>query len=172
MTAFSQRTSAWGFIRPILSLLALALLMILVFPGLCNGTAQVIKQQPGKSAGAGAIILFVTPFAALLLLITVIGAPISMLSMLLYIVVICISRVFAGYFLAQLVLDRIGKQLHPVLTMLGGVLVLALLFKIPYIGWILHLAAVLFAAGAFILYLSGKKEKETAAPELMPLEAE
>jgi cytoskeletal protein CcmA (bactofilin family) len=172
MTAVSQRSSVWGFVRPILSLLALALLMILVFPGLCKGTAQVIKEQPGKSAGAGAIVLFATPFAALLLLITVIGAPISMLSMLLYIVVICLSRVFAGYFLAQLVLDRVGKQLHPVLTMLGGVLVLALLFKIPYIGWILQLAAVLFAAGAFIIYLYGKQEKEIASPELLQQQAE
>jgi len=154
MTAVSQRSSVWGFVRPILSLLALALLMILVFPGLW------------------AIVLFATPFAALLLLITVIGAPISMLSMLLYIVVICLSRVFAGYFLAQLVLDRVGKQLHPVLTMLGGVLVLALLFKIPYIGWILQLAAVLFAAGAFIIYLYGKQEKEIASPELLPQQAE
>lgn len=172
MSIASQRSSVWGFVRPILSLLALALLMILVFPGLCAGTAQVIKQQPGKSAGAGAIVLFATPFTALLLLITVIGAPISMLSMLLYIVVICLSRVFAGYFLAQLVLDRFGKQLHLVLTMLGGVLVLALLFKIPYIGWILHLAAILFGVGAFIIYLYGKREKEIAPPELLLQQAE
>jgi len=54
MSAVSQRSSIWGFVRPILSLLALALLMILVFPGLCKGTTQVIKEQPGKSAGAGA----------------------------------------------------------------------------------------------------------------------
>lgn len=172
MSVTSQRSSVWGFVRPILSLLALALLMILAFPGLCAGTAQVIKQRPGQSAGVGAIILFAAPFAALLLLITVIGIPISVLSMLLYAVVICLSRVFAGYFLAQLVLDHVGKQLHPVLTMLGGVLVLALLFKIPYIGWILHLAAVLFGVGAFIIYLYGKREKEIAPPELLLQQAE
>ncbi len=42
---------------------------------------------------------------------------------------------------------------------MGRVFVLSLLIKIPYIGWIINLASVLFAAGAFILYMVDKKTK-------------
>lgn len=161
----SPGRSAWGFIRPILSLLAVALLMVLLFPVLTAGTARTIKAKPGLSVGYGALIVFVAPVAALILLITVIGIPISFLSMLLYMVLIYLTRVFAGYFLAQITLERFGKNLHPVWTALFGVLVLALLIKIPYVGWLIHLTAVLFAAGAFILYMVGKKEETTALSE-------
>lgn len=155
--AVSPARSTWSFIFPILSLLAVALVMALLFPLLTAGTARTIGERPGPSVGYGALLVFVAPLAAIFLIITVIGIPISFLSMLLYIVLIYLTRVFAGYFLAQVVLEKFGKELHPVWTALIGVLVLALLIRIPFVGWLIHLAAVLFAAGAFILYLAGRK---------------
>jgi len=82
--------------------------------------------------------------------------------MLLYIVLIYTTRVFAGYFLAQIIFERFNKQVHPVWTGLAGVFVLALLVRIPYIGWLINIAAVLFAAGAFIVYLAGEKKQPDA----------
>ena len=155
----SPGRTAWSFMRPILSLLAVTLLMTLLFPVLTSKTALTIKNKPGISIGYGALVVFVAPIAALLLLITVIGIPISFLSMLLYIVIIYTTRVFAGYFLAQIIFERFDKQVHPVWTGLAGVFVLALLVRIPYIGWFIHIAAVLFAAGALIVYLAGEKKQ-------------
>ncbi len=158
--------SVWSFIRPILSLLALTLLMVLVFPGLTKGTAGMIGEKPGSSAGYGAMVVFGAPLAAVILLITIIGIPISLLSMLLYIVLLYTARVFAGYYLAWLFFKRINKELHPVWIALSGVLVLALLIQIPYMGWLINLAAVIFASGAFLLYLHGKGNKvEATEPE-------
>jgi cytoskeletal protein CcmA (bactofilin family) len=164
-TVLPPARRAWSFIRPVLSLLAVALLMAALFPGATGKTARNIRERPGLSIGFGALVVFLTPLAALLVLFTVIGIPISFLSMLLYIVLIYLSRVFAGYFLADLVFDRFGWKLHPIWTTLAGVFVLALLIRIPYIGWALHLTAVLFGTGAFILYLSGRKEKEPSLQE-------
>jgi len=160
--------TAWSFIRPILSLLAVTLLMTLLFPVLASKTALTIKNKPGISIGYGALVVFVAPIAALLLLITVIGIPISFLSMLLYIVLIYTTRVFAGYFLAQIIFERFDKIVHPVWTGLAGVFVLALLIRIPYIGWFIHIAAVLFAAGALIVYLAGEKKQPGAVEVYEP----
>lgn len=170
VAAVSTGFSAWGFIRPILSLLVVALLMILLFPGIIRGTAAVIREKPVPSLGTGALVVFVAPIAALILLITVIGIPVSFLSMLLYFVLLYISRIFAGYFLADLAFEKFGKELHPVLTALIGVLVLALLFKVPYIGWLIHLAALLFGSGAFIHYMLDKKEKPAETSEMAEIE--
>lgn len=158
----STGRTAWSFIRPILSLLAVTLLMTLLFPVLTSKTALTIKNKPGISIGYGALVVFVVPIAALLMLITIIGIPISLLSMLLYIVLIYTTRVFAGYFLAQIIFERFNKQVHPVWTGLAGVFVLALLVRIPYIGWLINIAAVLFAAGALIVYLAGEKKQPDA----------
>lgn len=161
----SPGRSVWSFIRPILSLLAVALLVVLLFPVLTAGTARVIREQPGLCIGYGALIVFVAPVAALFLMITVIGIPISFLSMLLYTVLIYVTRVFTGYFLAGMVFERFNKEMHPAWIALIGVLILALLIKIPFIGWLIHLAAVLFAAGAFILYMVGKKDEAITMAE-------
>ncbi len=149
----------WRFIRPILSLMFLALLMALIFPGLTVGTAGTIKEQPLLSLGVGALFIFVWPFIAVFLLLTVIGIPAGITSMLLYAALLYISRVFAGYFLADLIFGR-NKNIHPVWVALTGALILTLLIKIPYIGWAVNLAAVWFASGAFFVYLKTGTEKE------------
>jgi len=154
--------TAWSTVRPVLSILVAALLMALIFPFLTSGTAQKIREKPGLSLGVGALVVFVAPLAALFLLITVVGIPISFLSMLLYLVLLYITRIFAGFFLARVAFERFNKQVHPVWTALIGVFVLVLLTNIPYIGWLIHLAAALFAAGALILYLVEKKEASSA----------
>jgi cytoskeletal protein CcmA (bactofilin family) len=164
VTSVSAGRSVWSFIRPVLSLLAVALIMSLFFPVATKGAASMIREKTTSSLGAGALIVFVTPIAALIVLATVVGIPISFLSMLLYIVLLYLSRIFAGYFLASLALEKLGKELHPVLTALIGVFVLALLFKIPYVGWLVHLAAVLFGSGAFIHYMLQKREQPAETP--------
>jgi cytoskeletal protein CcmA (bactofilin family) len=171
VTGRSAGRSVWGFVRPILSLLFVALLMILLFPAVTKGSAAMIGEKPTSSLGTGALIVFVAPIAALILLATVIGIPVSFLSMLLYIVLIYLSRVFAGYFLAELAFNKFGVELHPVLKALVGVLVLALIFKIPYIGWLIHLAAVIFGSGAFIHYMLHQKSDEQPVPEIAETES-
>ncbi len=157
----------WSFVRPILSLLLVTALIVLLFPNISRGTINTIKEKPSLSLGIGALIVFTTPLAAMLLLLTVIGAPLSILSILTYTVLLYITRVFAGYFLGHFVFDRLGKELHPLWIALLGVLVLSLLANIPYIGWLIHLVAVIFAAGAFLLHLTDKKKEQQAPPVSM-----
>ncbi len=154
--------TAWSVVRPVLSLLVVSLLVALLFPVLTAGTAQTIKEKPGLSAAYGALVIFVVPFAALFLLFTLIGMPLGILSMLLYAVLIYLSRIFAGYFLAQVAFARFGWRLHPAWTALIGVFVLVLLTRLPFVGWLIHLTAVLFAVGAFLLYLFDRKGKRKA----------
>jgi cytoskeletal protein CcmA (bactofilin family) len=170
-TGISAGRSVWGFVRPILSLLFVALLMILFFPAVTKGSAAMIGEKPTSSLGTGALIVFVTPIAALILLATVIGIPVSFLSMLLYIVLIYLSRVFAGYFVAELAFKKFGVELHPVLQTLIGVLVLALICKIPYIGWLVQLAAVIFGSGAFMHYMLHQKSDEQPVPVIAETES-
>jgi hypothetical protein len=155
----SPGRKVWSFVRPVISLLAVSLLLVLLFPNLTAGVADTIRRSPGPSIGYGALLVFGTPLVALVLLISVIGIPISIAGVLLYGVLLYVSRIFTGYFLAQIFFDRLGKKLHPVWLALIGVSVLALLTKIPYVGWLVNLAAALIASGAFILYMAGQKNK-------------
>ncbi|HED23777.1 MAG TPA: hypothetical protein ENN91_01470 [Firmicutes bacterium] len=161
----SARHSFWSFIRPVLSMLLAALILVLLFPVVTGGSAVKIKEKPWPSIGIGALIVFVAPLVALILMLTVFGLPVGIITILLYIALIYLVRVVSGYFLAMIVFERFGKRLHPLWIALIGVFVLSLLIKIPYVGWIINLASVLFAAGAFILYLAGKKEKTNIVTE-------
>ncbi len=156
----SPARNFWSFIRPILSILLVTVLIILLFPNAARGTVQTIKQRPGLSLGIGALTIFITPLVALIFLLTMIGAPLSILTVLTYAMLLYLTRIFAGYFLGFLAIDKLGKKIHPVWVALIGVLILSLLVNIPYIGWLIHLLAVIIAAGALLLHLSGRKKEQ------------
>lgn len=143
----------WGRLRPLLSLVMITLLLAYLLPGVSLGTARVISHYPWKSLSYGSLAVFVTPAAALILLFTVIGIPLSFLLMLVYGVLLYMSRIFTGFFLGQFVAEQLRKDLHPALLGVTGIVVLTLLTNVPYVGWLIHVAAVLFAAGGLIYYL-------------------
>jgi hypothetical protein len=120
----------------------------------------VIATEPGKSLALGFALLASLPVAGLLLLITVIGIPLGLAVLLAYPVVLLVGYLTAGLCLGDaLAAALMRRSAAPPGTAprIGGLTValigLALAASLPYLGWVLLLAAIIAGVGALALRL-------------------
>jgi hypothetical protein len=106
--------------------------------------------------------MFAAPAIILLLMLSIVGIPLGILVLLLWLVIAILSVPFAAYFTGSLIVPR----LHPVLIVLIGGIVLAILELIPILGWIIGIVAYWLGVGTVLaglrrdyshLFLSGQR---------------
>jgi hypothetical protein len=149
-----QARSLFGFstILFTLHMTVVGLLLLVIAPRLAPSVVTTMRAMPGKSLLIGLALLVVTPFAALLLVISLIGIPIGITVGALYVLALPLAVLATAFFLGD-VEARWFKM--PVVTrrqqsmvLLAGVLTLAVLRSVPAIGPLVVFASVLFGLGA------------------------
>ena len=134
--------------------LVTGLIIILIVPGRSASAADSIRNRPWASLGWGAVVLFSTPIAAILVCFTVIGIPAGLIALVLYAIAIYISQVFVGLFIGRLIIGRF-RGMESKAIMVGalalGLVILSLLMWIPYLGFWIGLAVALFGLGAVLV---------------------
>lgn len=117
----------------------------------------MVKERTGIMLGTGAIVLLVTPIAAIIALFTVIGIPVTLLVMTIYIVLCCIAIAFSGASIGRFVFSN----LNPVLASIISIVILEFVKVIPIVGGFVSLAACIYTLGYFVqaIYL-GQIRKE------------
>jgi hypothetical protein len=111
--------------------------------------AERIRRQFGLSVLTGFILMVVVPVAALLVLLTVVGIPLSLVVMFLYLATLYPGQIFAALWLGDWLLGRLGRTgASPYLAMTVGVIVLVIVVAVPFAGWLLRLVAILAGFGA------------------------
>jgi hypothetical protein len=105
-------------------------------------------------AGYGAIALFVTPLAAIVVCATVVGLPLGIITLLLWGILLYLSQIPVSLFIGHAILGR-NKPLESKGYMIGclalGLLLLTLARAIPFVGFFVALATALFGLGAFVV---------------------
>lgn len=168
-----------GLVRSMVTLVLVGLLFAWVTPTLLSRGAEVIRTRPLPALGWGVVTYAGFIFAFLVLLITVVlialllglvtlgdllGTAIGLgvfsgigLSLVMKIAVGYLSKVLVGYLLGVLILGRLKPEWNQKIAwpVVLGALLLALLMEIPFVGWIVRVAAVFFGLGA--LWLLGRE---------------
>jgi len=147
----------WGKVISFLMTLLAGIVIILIAPKRATAVATAIRRQPWLSLGWGTIILFATPIAAIITFVTVVGVPVGLIGLTLYGIAIYLSQIAIGLFIGYWIISSFSKvESRGVLVgaLALGFAILTLLKLIPYIGFPLWLATVLFGIGA--MALSGK----------------
>lgn len=128
-------------------------LFIVLLPGFTAEAAAVIGRRPLPALGLGLAILVCVPFVAVVLLITIIGIPVALLLVALYLLVLFLGWITAALFVAQrgLAALRPGRPVTrgwQMLALLLGLLALWLLKQIPFVGGWIGFVALLAGIGA------------------------
>jgi hypothetical protein len=128
-------------------------LFVLLLPGFTSEAAAAIGRKPLPSLGLGLAILLCVPFVAVVLLITIIGIPVALLLMSLYLLVLFLGWITAALFVAQrgLAALRPGRPVTrgwQLLALLLGLVVLWLLRQVPLVGGLIGFVALLAGIGA------------------------
>lgn len=144
-----------GKVIAFLMTLLVGIVIILVAPRRTAAVAASIRRKPGWSLLWGFIILLGTLIAAGVLFITIIGIPLSLISLALWGVAIYLSQIAVGLFIGRWIIGYFRKvETRGILigALALGFAILTLLKLIPYVGfpW-LWLATVLFGIGAMAL---------------------
>jgi len=143
-----------GKVIAFLMTLLAGIVIILVAPRRAASVGASIRHEPWLSLGWGAIILFATPVAAIVTLITVVGVPVGLIGLTLYGIGIYLSQIAVGLFIGYWIIGYFRKvETRGILvgSLALGFTVLTLLKLIPYVGFPLWLATVLFGLGALLV---------------------
>lgn len=136
------------FVFVILTALALVLILVGLFPRILNDSAVLAIKKPGQTVLVGTIAAIMAPVLIVTLMFTVVGLPVAILILLVWLAIMIVSGPFAGYLLGKVMLKN---QKQPVLIALAGTSVLTVTYFIPIIGFFTLLAAYLFGTGMVLM---------------------
>jgi hypothetical protein len=137
-------------------LIVLAGVVLAALPGACSQVARTLRERPGLSVLLGFVMLVCVPVAALLLLVTLIGIPLGLLAMALYLALLPVAYVGGCIALGDAALQRwkpdrvpsLGWRIAAAATVLVA---LALLRWVPWLGGVIGFAVLLAGLGALVL---------------------
>jgi cytoskeletal protein CcmA (bactofilin family) len=175
-------------LRWLIALLIAGLLLLWLVPGWVRGLAETVRDRPLPSVGWGLVALIGIPIAMLILvavvaLIAVIMGALTLgrlvalviglgllsegaLALGFWITIGLIAHIVVGSLLGSLVLERFRPERAGgrMLALLVGLVILAILGAVPYLGGILRLLVALLGLGAVCLWLYGRGRMPEPAP--------
>lgn len=132
-------------------LLVLAMLTAIIAPRFVERSSVIARENIGLAILAGVAVVFITPVVAILTLLTIVGMPIAIILIALYIALLSMSGAFFAYFLGSLLF----KQSKNILVrMLAGVVFLAALLIIPVINIVAFIATIIMGSGIAVRTLT------------------
>jgi hypothetical protein len=168
-----QRVGGWfgRNTRRLIALLIVGLLLAWLAPSWITRAADAMEESPWLSLGLGVATLFGFPMAMFLLVVAVVVvafvlylvtlgnlgnavvwvgiAVVILLSVVFGLVITYVAKIVAGYWGGRFLLKRVNPEWaeKPIWSVLLGVVIVAILISIPFIGWLLGWIITLFGLG-------------------------
>ena len=122
-------------------------------PDLWTGLTRSIFSEPGKTMGTGALALILTPVLVVILMVTVIGLPVGILLLMAYGITLYLAKIIVGVTVGSWLARRFNwPVLHKgVWLVLLGLALLAVVTRLPFVGFIFTLMMLFWGLGAVVL---------------------
>lgn len=145
---------AWSRIYSLFTALVIGLVLIALWKD------EIIKLTDGMlikiwpSIGWGVVALFLTPIIVILLLITLIGAPLALILTGLWIIAVLLSKILVGITVGRKIMERLkeDKKYSLIAAMIVGIAISWIIFSLPVLGWLIALVAVWWGLGGIYLF--------------------
>ena len=126
---------------------------LILFPGFFQASARTVGSG-WRSLGLGLGVLAGMPVAMVLIAVTLVGLPASLMLLAFYLTAIYLAKIWVGAFLGQKLLKptESGKS-DWLLGLLVGLLILTIIEFIPYLGGLVRFVVVCIGLGAFVWQL-------------------
>lgn len=155
------------FYWSIVAMFVVGLLMVTLFKNFSLDLITYGKKYMLKNVGLGFLFLVVTPIVIVILAVLVLTIPVSLMLLAVYLILLYLSSIIAGLFIGDYfmgMLKKNGNSANLILSLLLGIILIALIPKIPFIGWLSSLLFICFGLGTFVLYIYQlSKAKQQAA---------
>jgi cytoskeletal protein CcmA (bactofilin family) len=151
---FGIFSGVWGKVLGFLMILLVGVIIVLLAPRRTALFADSLRKRPWLSLGWGALILVVTPIAVIVACITIIGIPLGLIALVLYAIAIYLSQIPVALLIGRWIIGRFrGVETRAIMVaaLALGLAILSLLKSIPYFGFVVGLATVLFGLGTLVV---------------------
>lgn len=176
------------FVREIVTLLAIGALALWLLPKVINMVVSQARTHPGKSAGYGLLTIFSGYFSALVALVLVLiggfllgllslgglsspvfGIGLAGLSFFVAVFSFLISvggKLIVAYLVGQLLIERAAPKTanREIWSLIAGVTIYSLVVSIPFLGFLIGIAAALIGVGA--MWLAYQAWRQPTAPQV------
>jgi cytoskeletal protein CcmA (bactofilin family) len=148
--SFSGVGYVWFGLFWLIAMIVLAIILVAIFP-------QVFRRWNPSSWGSdfwwavltGFIAMLAVPIIIVVCMLTVIGIPLGLLILFLWLAAALLSMPLAAYFAGS----QIVPKWHPIALIVIGGVVLGIIELIPFIGWLVGLIAYWLGTGILLLGL-------------------
>ena len=142
----------WAFIGAAI----IGLLALLLVPQLFKKAHANFIKKPWQTIGVGAVAVLATIPAVILLMVTVFGIPLAILTLVLWMLGIYFAKFFVAYSVGSLILKEIRKKETGgisvmYLAMIIGLVLYYLLRLMPFVGILVRFATVLIGFGMMLM---------------------
>lgn len=157
---------AWDLAR-LLSMLMTGLVVVLVAPVASSAVAEGVRRRFPATLIAGVLAIVLVPVIALLLIVSLIGIPVSLVALALFAIAIYLSQVFVGLAIGRTILPRGWRSYgrgYNILAMVIGVLLIGLLrlIPVPFLDLVISVVVALLGLGA--LFTATRDDNRPASP--------
>lgn len=140
----------------------LAVLVGLILPHNTKNVASAIVREPIVNGGVGLLTIIIAPIVLVLLIITIILIPVSLLGFIALALAVIFGFIAVGYEVGQRFAGLFKTTWHPSIAAGIGTLLLSLMTGysslIPCVGWILGFIATILGLGAVITSRVGSEK--------------
>lgn len=133
----------------------LGLLILKFMPNQFLAIEEELNKSKIKNTAIGFLLLILTTIISIILAITVIGLPISILLTLTYLIVLIISPLIVSLTIGRTIVNLLKRKTSNTILFIIGFVALHLLYLIPFIGFIFVIGALSLGLGA-IFYTTKK----------------
>jgi cytoskeletal protein CcmA (bactofilin family) len=147
--------------------LILGVVLLGAFPRFSRDVATTVREEPLRSGGIGLAAAVGIPVGLLALAITIVGIPFTFMGFMAFGLLAFVSAVLAEYAVGSWVLSAAGVD-NRWAALFVGVVVVALLAQLPYVGWLINLVVFLLGFGAVVVLLVRgyrRRDDESAGTE-------
>jgi hypothetical protein len=138
---------AW-FVLALVALTLASLVIALIAPRTLQGLSDSIGTTWIKPMLIGLLASIVLPFLTVMLLVTIVGVPVSAMLIFIWIGLMLFSGPVAGYYVGSRILP---KQKNVLVRTIAGTALLVTLSFVPFIGFLIVLGAYWLGSGAILL---------------------
>lgn len=159
-------------VMSILVITVLGILVVVFIPRHTDTVAEAMIKAPVQSLGSGLITTIAVPIAALIMAITLILIPASILLLLLAGIGSLFGWIAAGLLFGTKLLRALNKSdANSVVAVALGLPILSVVGMVPCIGWIFNLLVWMWGLGAVVYTLFGTRAYNEPMPQFTPRSA-
>lgn len=128
--------------------------LVALFPGASDRLRETLGGRPVPSVGLGLAALVGIPLALVLVGLTVLGLPLMLIGGALFAAALYVARAVLALWIGERLLGRGPARARRVAAFLVGGALLALAGLVPWVGWLVTLAATVAGLGAAVELLT------------------